>query len=339
MSIRLELPGYVAGPVAGLFCRLYEQLSENPLPAALAGQSEALRPLLGLLYQPGAAPALDPVAALPSERVVSRGKRVLVGFSGGKDSVAAAVRLQRRGYEPILFHVAGLNRYAASEEERATRAVAGALRLPARILRLRQLGKMGWRENPARNVLVLGLMADYGLRQGISRYALGNFDDYHLRPGEVTAGPSDTLEVLEATAAVLAKVAPAYRLATVLHDNTDSMVEVMTHARAALPAISSCLMPLRYRAAHRKRISHKYSYVLLPGRCGICSKCASEYLHLVAAQQTTEIAAYAADCQNALWRDYERDYLGYDHHVVEREVAVRFFCNPEELPALARWLN
>jgi hypothetical protein len=37
-------------------------------------------------------------------------KRVLVAFSGGKDSTAAVIKLLDKGYTPILFHVRKINR-------------------------------------------------------------------------------------------------------------------------------------------------------------------------------------------------------------------------------------
>lgn len=109
---RIEFDGFKPGAFTEVFQRLYSEVgSVVELPAKLHGYPAALADYIGTLYSrqgKTAQPIVAP-APLPQVHVQPSGNTVLVGFSGGKDSTAAALKLRAMGFAPVLFHVQGIN--------------------------------------------------------------------------------------------------------------------------------------------------------------------------------------------------------------------------------------
>lgn len=274
---------------------------------------------------------------MPTERRLQEGNKddAAVCFSGGKDSVAVALRLRRKGYDVKLAHIAGMNRATAAEETEATEALAKALNMPVSIMAVKQIGKMGWVENPIRNNFILALTADIMVPRGVRTFALGTMLSHKYDPKNADTGLSDAVEIIDATADALAGGIRNFEVLHLLKSNSDSMREVINIAPELLPIIRSCLTRKVWRTAHRNRIQKKYGVKLMEGRCGICQKCASEWLHMLAFGMEKENAGMEEYSGNVLHRRYEEHYIG---RKTERADALAYFLDAKSVPELSRFL-
>jgi 7-cyano-7-deazaguanine synthase in queuosine biosynthesis len=118
---------------------------EGPVLGDASG-GDALRRILGMLYDIRAfcdETALRGAVTLEGKAIETRPgaargrsqRRVLVLLSGGFDSTFAALLLREAGYELEALHVR-TNRHVEEPEERAARAIAAALEIPIRTVRI-----------------------------------------------------------------------------------------------------------------------------------------------------------------------------------------------------------
>ena len=96
--------------------------------------------------------------------------KLLLLFSGGKDSTAAAIRFKELGYDVILYFLQGINPAYMDEIDRA-KAVAEKLELPLVIEYMKVSGSGDFLENPTKNQLILSFAINYGIEHNIYRYS------------------------------------------------------------------------------------------------------------------------------------------------------------------------
>lgn len=317
------------------WARLYAQTAQKPLPESLHGVPVGADELLALLYGDRTPAVISWVDLQPAVWPDYSDGKAAVLFSGGKDGVAVVSRLRREGWDVRGFHVDGLNSYSASAEREATAELAMVLKLPVLSTRIKQSGKSEWVENPLRNIFALGLATAALGPRGIQEYALGSMASHRFDPGKIDSGPSDCVEIIDAAAPIFRQSLPGYRLRHHLRSNSDSWAELIEHQPGAIPFVSSCLTPIRFRELHRKRLEGKYGVVIMQGRCGLCAKCAGEWLHLLAAGSAPENPGFEEHCLEVLHRKYEEHYKGGP---ADRLEALENFLDPLAMPALARWL-
>ena len=278
--LRIEFEGFRPGPFTELFARLYADVSTDPLPPVLDGYPVELRPYLGTLYRGQPYRLANPVE--PPRAVADPGNdTVLVGFSGGKDSTAAALRLQAMGLRPVLWHLKGINP-SYPRELAAAAGVARATGFPLKVVQVRHRGRSPYIENPTKNQLILATAVDYGLRTGAGHHAQGGLAVDSASELAFGSGYSDAVECYQTAAAFFASAVQGFHFhARLLKNDTDSFMVVAKHAPHLFPHIQSCMMPVRYRGRLREQNMQKHGVQLLPERCGSCYKCGLEYLHFV----------------------------------------------------------
>jgi len=171
---------------------------------------------------------------------------------------------------------------------------------------------------------------------GTRIFALGTMSTHRFVAGNKDAGLSDCVEVLDCTADQLRTVWPDLELRHMLTSNTDAFVEVISKRPDLLRIVTSCLTPIRFRALHGKRIAAKYKVALMPGRCGLCHKCAVEWLHLLAGGEVKENPAFEKHCLDVLHRKYEQFYTG---RKVSRAEGIGYFFDPSAWQAVERFLT
>ncbi len=333
MSLLLPVE-YPLGKLGNTFFWLYNQMAHNPLPEVVTGLPLGMVPLLELVYKGKKTPVMVECSELPAiERYYSQNEAV-VCFSGGTDSVAAVCRLQKEGKQVSLFHVNGLNRATARAEMSAASGAAKALGMDLVSIQVRYKGKNEWIENPVRNNFILGMAIDFWLGRSVGApiplvFALGNMVSHRLNYGVDETGFSDCIEVLNATGSFLMEYA-GILVRTVLDNNTDSTLEVLNAAPQVLPLVHSCIVALPHQVDHRKKVVQKFGVDLMPGRCGACHKCASEWLHMYLTKAVEANEAYADYCVQALIRNYRRHYVS-GQEVTQQQV-VDYFIDPVRLP-------
>ena len=99
--------------------------------------------------------------------------KVVIGFSGGKDSLVVALRMQEEGFIPIMFHVKGLTRSTGYTESLASREIALKNNWEYIEEKISYNGKTNYLESPVRNHLVLSYMIDYMINNNITNAGIG----------------------------------------------------------------------------------------------------------------------------------------------------------------------
>lgn len=207
-------------------------------------------------------------------------EKVVVGFSGGKDSLACVLQLLDDGYKPILFYVDGINRSYTSELDHA-KLLADKLGLELYVYSLKVTGKCDFIENPTKNQFILSLMVDYGVKQNINKYAFGTVWSDKLETISSEYMLSDCFDLMVATEEFYKKYIPYFEIIVPLEDETESYCIIDKCDRNDLLGLCySCMTPIRYKKNIVSKNVQKYGVDLLPNRCGSCYKCCQEALIL-----------------------------------------------------------
>lgn len=274
-------PAYTAaGPGATEALDLWGATSSLPLRRRWAAIPATLHPYLQHLY----AAAGQPLHAAPSVDTSAWAELAddgtcWVQFTGGKDSTAAALQAEAAGYQPVCWHLAGINRGMGDERHYAA-ALCEARGWPLLVDRVTVHGKkQGVTEPPAKNqVAALLLLARMAERGGAAWAAGWHAEDEQSRQ---TFGYdwTDGTEAIRQFSAHLAARYPGQRYTGTLHGTVEAWAEVA--AAGLLQYVKGCVCPPRYKRRVRAANERRYG-PLLAGRCGSCVKCAWEQVALEA---------------------------------------------------------
>lgn len=235
----------------------------------------------------------------PDERRVD-GNKVVVCFSGGKDSVATALRCRETGYGVELYHVHGINHSYPDEIDRA-RDIADYLRMPLHVETVRLSGKPVYFENPLKNQTICAMALDWSERNGHGRrIAFGDFRNDHRERAIFGTNWTDTVEMWDAYTQYAWHDYDGFE-ALILFDNYFQTMDVVAQDRTLLGMVQGCIAPSRYREYWRGKNVAKYGEgVILPHRCGSCWKCCREYVHLADDGVLPMDGQYYRKCQKVL---------------------------------------
>lgn len=205
---------------------------------------------------------------------------VVVCFSGGKDSVATAIKCRDMGYDVKLYHVHGINHSYPDEIDKA-RNVAKYLGLPLYVETIKLSGKSVYFENPLKNQMICTMALDWSDKNGYGhRIAFGDFRNDHRERAIFGTNWTDTVEMWEAYTSYIRNDYPDFEV-LILFDNYFQTMDVVAQDRKLLEMIQGCIAPSRYREYWRGKNVAKYGdKIILPHRCGSCWKCCREYVHL-----------------------------------------------------------
>lgn len=290
----LEFPSF-GGPLVDIADELFTWGSQWPLP-----ESALLPPeMQGVLDVIGGFADAKAQAVGVSETIAPKDldpRRAIVLFSGGKDGLAAALKLREGGLRPVLLHVRGINGAAYAHEYEAAKAVAEAVSMPFRSVDVALRGKSAHVENPTKNLALALIGAALAVEWKAGVVALGLAGD-DTTSTNVRCGLSDNITVADkGAAAIMAMVRGLDVRPSVVEDETESLCVVSASARHALPVISSCMTGARFKGKLHKDNVEKFGAALMPGRCGSCYKCAFEQIVLAAIDGRTLEPGWAEHC-------------------------------------------
>ena len=203
-------------------------------------------------------------------------KKLLLLFSGGKDSTAAAINFKNLGYDVTLYFLQGVNLSYSEELERAE-VVANKLGLPMVVDYIKVSGKGDFLENPTKNQLILSFAINYGIQHNIYRYSYGGFKEDIIEQSAFDRNFSDSIELFNWFEEGVKEVFPKFEVITPFSNEVETL-KMIGDYKDLWNDFQSCLTPKRYREHLKKTNEQKYGLQLLEHRCGSCWKCCMEYI-------------------------------------------------------------
>lgn len=271
-----------------------------------------------------------PVPLVPSDRV-------WVAFTGGKDSVAAALHVQAQGRTPVLWHLAGINR-GMGDEPRYAQRVADRMGWPLVVDRVSVSGpKAGVMELPTKNQVTALFLAARMCEESDGPLAAADYvTGWHASDTQDKQAfgydYSDGAEAIAAFGAYLSARLPGLRYEQVLHDTTQAWALIAD--AGLLQYIKGCVCPLRYKARVRAANVKKFGW-LLAGRCGSCVKCGWEEWALQAIGALPYDKARLDHGLKWMVRDFGERFPGLSGRELEQAV-IDFLVPPDATARYAR---
>ena len=100
---------------------------------------------------------------------------VILAFSGGKDSIASALKYKEEGRDVFLYHMKHINP-SFSDEWKCAKESADRLGLPIYFDDIQFSGHHMYMEHPMKNMIIANGALSYGIREGITtNIAFGNY--------------------------------------------------------------------------------------------------------------------------------------------------------------------
>ena len=244
---------------------------------------------------------------------------VVLGFSGGLDSVFQALYLIHLGYKVVLFHVKGINTYENGQGTKYSKIIAdklsgvGAKYVECEIKKTNDKTnpyKQYWPENPIKNQLILSMMIDYCYCNGYNKISLGDDFDLSIKDAMVGVNLTDARELTQEFLKGLSCVV----------GNIDFMpIEKGYNKLQRIKELSnwnladdyySCVLAGRFNSSRHASNEKKYNISLLKNNCGCsCRKCAMHNLLLYYGGVIDYPDNFIDDCWKVMWKNaHSADY-------------------------------
>lgn len=292
------------GELFGLMKPIYEQFSKSEVPSVVQGCA-------GLEEFVGAATAktgaLNCSVEINSNIQFPSNNKVLVAYTGGKDSTAEAIRLLNAGYEVHLLFIKGLNKAYPKELDGAAK-IAEILGCKMHTTEVKITGKNWHPDNPVKNQLILALMTDWGIKNGFGKFASGIIN---VPCANYEYNWSDSLQLMETFKSFIRKRFPGWTyIDTSVTHEAENLVEIIKHKRGEeiWEAKSSCVGAYRFRNVWRQKNEEKFGIKLTENQCGVCYKCAYEYVVRCAFTGNVTSPAYLKKCVGILRGEKAQTY-------------------------------
>lgn len=293
---RASITAQDGGTFFSLMKPIYEQFSAQGVPYAVHG-CKGLETFIAAATNGQGSIIYDkePIRV----QMPTADNRVLIAYTGGKDSTAEAIRLQARGYDVHLLFIKGLNK-AYPKEIDGAQQIADILGCKMYTTEVKISGKNCHPDNPVKNQLILALMTDWGMAHGFSKFATGIIN---VPNPNYEYDWSDSMQLMEAFKAYMADSAQGWEYVNCgIKHEAENLVELMQHekARELWQAKSSCVGAYRFRKSWREANEKKYGVTLTENQCGSCYKCAYEYVVRCAVTGNVTSAEYLRKCVGIL---------------------------------------
>lgn len=262
------------------FQPIYEAYSVTRFPAAL-NVPDSVRAILNKLHRKaGVKPLGGGAGVLPQlqlNRHADGKKRAFISFAGGKDALAVAIRAAEDGYVPTLFYIQGVNKVVPSERT-ASEACAKMAGFPLVERKINIKGTKDFGEHPLKNVFILCMLIDEGIKQGATAFGQGNIFEEDSTHSILDDCLSDAYDILRDFCRVFRQMLPQFVHLQYLHDNLQAFYTVWKYNKNIIPLLSTCNTGDFRRPMRRKYIAEHFGAGVLSAKgCGGCYKCAMEY--------------------------------------------------------------
>ncbi len=284
------------------FAQFYSAYSVKALPRTLR-VNPRMRRVLSIVNEKASLPLSncqgDNFFIPQPEKPTCAAKTAYVAFSGGKDCLATAIRAKQEGYQPTLVYIGGVNKSLPSERRHAEE-IAKAVGFPLIELKVTITGTKEWNEHPLKNILILCMMIDEGLKHGVTAYGFGATFDDDSTYGSLDYDLSDSFDMLKAFVFFVRQFIPDFRLLTYMCNTLQSFYTIVRYDKRIIPLLSTCITPDFRKPMIRKHNIETYGADVLSAHgCGTCYKCADEYLFKQKFGLVRYSQAYANRCLQA----------------------------------------
>lgn len=300
-----ESPQFV-GFISTYVGYLYEQFSVKPLPNSIKIPNESWKPFIKTLYKGNQQDEPDYIidaSLIPDfySGVKSDENKVILAFSGGKDSTANLLYLLDEGKDVTCIFTKGINRSATLEIDHATE-IADLYNAKLIIDHIAIGGKTDYFENPVKNIFIISRLLEYGIVNGCTVISIGETHNLVSEEMDIMYNYSDSVDFIKQFEAAMQTHVPTFKVDWIFKEESTDISYLIYRHPEVIPHLHSCLMPTRYRKMQLKHIEkyHLHADVtqpdkegIMPDRCMNCWKCMAEWLYLV--------------CWNKL--PYNKDYL------------------------------
>lgn len=244
---------------------------------------------------------------------------VVLGFSGGLDSVFQAIHLMTLGYFVVLFHLKGVNTYENGQGTKHSRIIAdklskyGVKYVECEIKKTNDKNnvyKQFWPENPIKNQLILSMMVDFCIANGFCKISLG--DDFELSINDAMVGVNltDSRELTEEYLKCVSHIIKGIEFIKVPSNyNKLNRLKELSNWNL-IDDYYSCVLPGRFNATRHNANMNKYAITLPENNCGCsCRKCAMHNLIMYYGGLKPFPDDFIDDCWKVMWKNsYSADY-------------------------------
>jgi len=228
-------------------------------------------------------------------------KNIILCFSGGKDSIAAAIKYKELGYNVQLYHLKHINPSFADEWECAQRS-ADLLGMPIFFDDIGFKGHHMWMEHPMKNMIIANGALSYGIREGITtNIAFGNYLTSELVDNAFDRCAGDCMDMWNSYDVIVQRAIPDFKVMAVL-DNMGDTLNLLADRANLLNESLSCLCRHSLRDYRRNWVKEKFGVDLFHNRCGSCYKCCVEYIYMADHDKLPFNEDYYKYCLGQLYR-------------------------------------
>lgn len=286
MELNLTNFSYGTPILSTIFIDMFEQFSNNTtkefiLPSILKTDPLLVK-LLELIYKKAEQPLPNVIGVkynLPVPKTMTSNKKIIIGFTGGKDSTIIMANLLSEGFKPIPVYIDGINRCYPSEKDRVL-DICLQLKVIPIVIKLKISGSMSFLSNPFKNGLIMAIMFDIGYYLNVHRFALGNHSKTKIKDTSLDSTISDSSEFISECASY-AKKRLILNLEYYSINCPIYKIYVLLNRYNLLNSIQSCISTHRYQKYLREQNIKKFKIKdSLDYRCYSCYKCCQEYLIL-----------------------------------------------------------
>ena len=256
---------------------------------------------------------------------------VMVAYSSGLDSTSHALYWKLQGKDVILFHVKHLN-HSYPDEYKFALQFADDYDFPMVIIEPKWIKQTAYVDNPIKNQTILSYMIDYGRTIGCMDYGMGNYATDRLMDQIQGYWTTDSIELYDAFNDYVRSWLPDYQYHHMPFDKYGAF-EFVVKAHAC-DNVNSCLRPHRFKDYTHDQTVMKYGVPLIPHHCGVCYKCALEYLMLTDLGYYDLNVPYAKKCIETLRKQDGTTFsMGIRKSMSDKEVLYTVL----KRPITARW--
>ena len=226
---------------------------------------------------------------------------IILAFSGGKDSIASAMRYKQYGYNVHLYHMRNINPTFSDEWECAQK-LADMLGLPIFIDEVHFKMFHKWTEHPMKNMLIANGALSYGIREGLTTHiAFGNYTTSYLRDNVFDRCAGDCMDMWENYDEIIQRSIPTFEMDANL-DNMGDTLNMLADRPDLLNESLSCLCRHSLRDYRKNWVKEKFGIDLFERRCGSCYKCCVEYIYMADHDKLKYSEGYYKYCLGQLYR-------------------------------------